>query len=318
MIYFLIMILLLISTFLSIAFFTLMERKILSYMQNRKGPNKTLIMGILQPFSDAIKLFSKEMNLNFKSNYIIYYMFPLLNIICSLMMWMIYPFYWNFNFNKFNILMLMSMMSINMIIIMLISWSSNSNYAMIGLMRSIAQMISYEINLMIIIMTIVNLTEQLNFNYMFIMQKYMMFYLYLMFLFYIWIITILAETNRTPFDFSEGESELISGFNIEYSSFSFAFIFLAEYSNILIMSLITLTMFFNMKMSSMIFFFTFMILCFLFIWTRCTLPRFRYDKLMYLTWIKFLPLTILYFFFSLSFKLYYTKKNDKTKDYLKI
>nr|YP_010933898.1 NADH dehydrogenase subunit 1 [Aleurodicus rugioperculatus]WKT15082.1 NADH dehydrogenase subunit 1 [Aleurodicus rugioperculatus] len=300
---FITMIILLLSIFLSIAFFTLMERKILSFMQNRKGPNKTMILGLMQPFSDAIKLFSKEMNMNIKSNFMIFYLFPMFNIICSMMMWMTYPFFWNFNFNKFNILMLMSMMSINMIIIMLISWSSNSNYAMIGLMRSIAQMISYEINLMIIIMTIVNLTEQMNFNLMFKMQKYIMFYIYLMFLFYIWIITILAETNRTPFDFSEGESELISGFNIEYSSFSFAFIFLAEYSNILIMSLISLLLFFNMKMSSIKFYLMFMMMCLLFIWIRCSLPRFRYDKLMYLTWIKFLPLSILYFFFSLTFKL---------------
>nr|AAS77777.1 NADH dehydrogenase subunit 1 [Dialeurodes hongkongensis] len=297
----------LMSTLLSIAFFTLMERKMISYSQTRKGPNKVYSMGILQPISDAIKLMGKEINMNLKCNFSIYMISPISNILCSMMMWMTLPFFYTFMFMKMSLMFLVSCMTFNTILIMMMSWSSNSNYSMIGMMRTIAQTISYEVNFMMIILTIINMTEQMNLNFMKKMQKYIPMMIMMNILFLMWLIIILAETNRTPFDFSEGESELISGFNIEFSSKSFMMIFLAEYSSILMMSMMTVMMFMS-DLKTMKFNLMYLLMCNFFIWTRTTLPRFRYDKLMKLNWKQILPSVTIIFMISFLMKTYYTKK----------
>nr|AAS77797.1 NADH dehydrogenase subunit 1 [Siphoninus phillyreae] len=282
------MTILLVSVMLSIAFFTLMERKMISYMQNRKGPNKVAMIGVIQPMADAIKLITKELNLNLKSNLMIYLISPVLNILMSLTMWMVFPFLFNFNFMKMSIMLMMACLSTNSITIIAMSWASNSNYAFMGMIRSVAQMISYEINFMMIILAAMNISEQMNLVMFNTLQKYMNIAEMLPTMLVMWIITVLAETSRTPFDFSEGESELVSGFNIEYSSKSFMFLFLAEYSNILIMSMVSTLMFLNVS-NKMMLMGIYIAMCFMFVWTRATLPRFRYDKLMKFNWTQLLP-----------------------------
>nr|ARJ63369.1 NADH dehydrogenase subunit 1 [Bemisia tabaci] len=294
---------LMIMVMISIAFFTLVERKMIGYSQSRKGPNKVFMMGIVQPIADAMKLISKEMNINYSSNFIIYTLAPVLNIICSLVMWMIFPFNYSFNFMKMAVLMMLSCMAFNVVTIMMMSWASNSNYAFIGMIRTISQLISYEINLIMILITTTIITEQLNFINMNKVQKYIYTLMILFPLMLIWMITMLAETNRTPFDFSEGESELISGFNIEYSSTSFMMLFLSEYSSILIMSLLTICMFTNLTTNSPSFYTAYLGICFIFVWTRTTLPRFRYDKLMKFNWTQILPMSTLMLFISFPMKI---------------
>nr|AAS77799.1 NADH dehydrogenase subunit 1 [Aleyrodes proletella] len=305
------MIILIITVMLSIAFFTLMERKLISYMQNRKGPNKVALMGMLQPISDAIKLMGKELNLNLKSNFTMYMMSPLMNILCSMTMWLSFPFMFNFSFMKMSLLFMISCSSFNTITIMAMSWSSNSNYAFIGMMRTVAQLISYEINFMMIIIIMINLNEEINMNMMMKMQKYLPTLMLVPIMFMMWMLTILAETNWTPFDFSEGESELISGFNIEFSSNMFMMLFLAEYASILIMSFLTNSMFMNMSQHKISFLTMYLMMTMIFIWTRSTYPRFRYDKLMKLNWTQMLPSTSFILFMMIMIQHYYTKKNHK-------
>nr|AAS77781.1 NADH dehydrogenase subunit 1 [Tetraleurodes mori] len=303
------LLILMLCALLGIAFFTLMERKLLSLSQNRKGPNKTAITGILQPVSDAMKLITKEINLNQKSNFSMFMISPCLNLTCSLVLWLIFPWLFEFNVMKMSILFLMSCMTMNMISLMAMSWSSNSNYAFIGLMRTISQMVSYEINLILILLTIINLTSQMSFSTTGHVQKYIPMGVMLLPLLILWVMVILAETNRTPFDFSEGESELISGFNIEYSSKSFVFLFLSEYSSILVMSIITTLTFSGASMALPVFYLAYLMMCFFFIWTRATLPRFRYDKLMKLNWTQMLPINTYILMWSFAFKMYCAMKS---------
>nr|YP_009939387.1 NADH dehydrogenase subunit 1 [Crenidorsum turpiniae]QNV48541.1 NADH dehydrogenase subunit 1 [Crenidorsum turpiniae] len=300
---------LMICVLLSIAFFTLMERKYISFFQNRKGPNKTLISGIMQPISDAIKLLGKEMNMNIKSNSMMFLLSPCANLMCSLIVWLIFPFKFEFAFMKMSSLFMLSCMSMNMISLMMMGWASNSNYAFIGMVRTISQLVSYEINLMLVIITVITVTSQMNFKMMWLNQLYSPMMIFILPLFFVWMLTILAETNRTPFDFSEGESELVSGFNIEYSSKSFMMLFLAEYASILLMSMITTCMFCVFQTSNIMFLLIYFMNCLYFIWTRATFPRFRYDKLMKMNWTQILPVTTYILYYSMIYKIYCTTKS---------
>nr|UVF38377.1 NADH dehydrogenase subunit 1 [Cerogria popularis] len=294
------LIMMIIFVLISVAFLTLLERKMLGYIQLRKGPNKVGIYGILQPFSDAIKLFSKEQNIPIMSNFIIYYFSPMMNLLLSLFMWLVIPFMaWFLNFN-FSILFFLCLSSIGVYSIMMMGWSSNSNYSLLGSLRCIAQSISYEISLSLILMSLIFMCLSLSFNEIMSFQLYMIFIFNCFPLFLMWLISCLAETNRTPFDFAEGESELVSGFNVEYSSGLFAMIFLAEYASILIVSMITCLLFLTNNLFSFMFFLKSFFIVFLFVLIRGSLPRFRYDKLMYLAWKSFLPcsLNFMLFFFS--------------------
>nr|YP_009590057.1 NADH dehydrogenase subunit 1 [Magicicada septendecim]YP_009590070.1 NADH dehydrogenase subunit 1 [Magicicada neotredecim]AWV83496.1 NADH dehydrogenase subunit 1 [Magicicada neotredecim]AWV83509.1 NADH dehydrogenase subunit 1 [Magicicada septendecim]QBM07976.1 NADH dehydrogenase subunit 1 [Magicicada septendecim]QBM07989.1 NADH dehydrogenase subunit 1 [Magicicada septendecim]QBM08002.1 NADH dehydrogenase subunit 1 [Magicicada septendecim] len=287
---------------IGVAFLTLMERKVLSYIQIRKGPNKVGIIGILQPFSDAIKLFLKESNIPMLSNYLIYMISPVLGLFNSLLLWVIYPYLINCTSFNMGMMFFFCCTSMGVYSLMITGWSSNSNYAMLGCIRSIAQTISYEVSLVLIILCPVMMIESFNLIEFYFFQQFM----WLAFLFFplkiCWISSAMAETNRSPFDFSEGESELVSGFNVEYSGVSFAFIFLAEYVSIIFMSMMFCLMFLGSKIDSLIFPIQLTLISFLFIWVRGTLPRYRYDSLMYLAWKSYLPvsLNLLIFFFMIK------------------
>nr|ANJ70222.1 NADH dehydrogenase subunit 1 [Anisosticta novemdecimpunctata] len=296
----LIMLLLIIMVLVSVAFLTLLERKVLGYIQIRKGPNKVGFLGILQPFSDAIKLFSKELINPMMANTLIFLIMPILNLLLALLLWMSIPFYsYLLSFN-FSVLFFFSISSMGVYAIMISGWSSNSNYSLLGSVRSVSQTISYEVSMFMILLSFLVLILSMNLYNFYLFQK-MVWFIFLNFpLSLMWLVSSLAETNRTPFDFAEGESELVSGFNIEYSSVSFALIFMAEYSNILFMSMMSVLIFLGGNFYSMFFFLKLVFLSFMWIWIRGTLPRYRYDKLMFLSWKVYLPISLNLFLFNLS------------------
>nr|YP_010895118.1 NADH dehydrogenase subunit 1 [Fazia fascifrons]WJW73644.1 NADH dehydrogenase subunit 1 [Fazia fascifrons] len=295
---------LVICVLVSVAFLTLLERKVLGYIQIRKGPNKVGLMGIPQPFCDAIKLFTKEQTYPLMSNYVSYYFSPIFSLFLSLLLWMCMPFFIKmFSFNL-GLLFFMCCTSLGVYTVMIAGWSSNSNYALLGGLRSVAQTISYEVSLALILLSFVFLINNYNMLSFYYYQVYLWFFIILYPLAFIWLIISLAETNRTPFDFAEGESELVSGFNVEYSSGSFALIFLSEYASILFMSMLFCLIFLGGDIMNFIFYFKLMFISFIFIWVRGTLPRFRYDKLMYLAWKSFLPFSLNYLLFFVGLKIY--------------
>nr|YP_009127000.1 NADH dehydrogenase subunit 1 [Phormia regina]YP_010022549.1 NADH dehydrogenase subunit 1 [Calliphora sinensis]UOU85278.1 NADH dehydrogenase subunit 1 [Cynomya mortuorum]AFZ41158.1 NADH dehydrogenase subunit 1 [Phormia regina]AMH85421.1 NADH dehydrogenase subunit 1 [Phormia regina]QOP39397.1 NADH dehydrogenase subunit 1 [Calliphora sinensis] len=296
--------LLIIFVLVSVAFLTLLERKVLGYIQIRKGPNKVGIAGIPQPFCDAIKLFTKEQTYPLLSNYISYYFSPIFSLFLSLLVWMCMPMFVKlFSFNL-GLLFFLCCTSLGVYTVMIAGWSSNSNYALLGGLRAVAQTISYEVSLALVLLSFIFLIGGYN---MLMFYKYQMFIWFLFIMFpmaLVWFSISLAETNRTPFDFAEGESELVSGFNVEYSSGGFALIFLAEYASILFMSMLFCVMFLGSDVFSFFFYIKLTFVSFMFIWVRGTLPRFRYDKLMYLAWKSFLPFSLNFLLFFVGFKIF--------------
>nr|AEP27730.1 NADH dehydrogenase subunit 1 [Brachycerus muricatus] len=291
---------LMVSVLVSVAFFTLLERKVLGYIQIRKGPNKVGILGLLQPFGDAIKLFSKELVHPYMSNFNLYFMCPLMSLFLSMILWLSMPFltvYLNFNLS---VLFFLCVSSLSVYFIMLAGWSSNSKYALLGSLRSVAQVISYEVSLILILMSFLFMIYSFNFLDLLKYQEYVWFMFLAFPLCLMWFITMLAETNRSPFDFAEGESELVSGFNVEYSGGLFAMIFLAEYMNILFMSMLFSLLFMGPVLSSYSFYLKIGLMCFVWIWVRGTLPRYRYDKLMYMAWKIFLLVSLNYLIFHVG------------------
>ena len=281
---------------------TLLERKVLGYIQIRKGPNKLGFIGLLQPFSDAIKLFTKEQTYPYISNFNLYYFSPVVNLFLALFLWLRMPFLSiNLNFNL-SILFFLRVSRLRVYTIILAGWSSNSNYAILGGLRSAAQTISYEVRLILILLSFLFMVLRFN---IIDLEKYQE-NVWFLFLFYpivlIWLVSRLAETNRTPFDFAEGESELVSGFNVEYRSGGFAIIFLAEYANILFISIFCRFLFIGGNLGSFFFFIKLALVSFFWLWVRGTLPRYRYDKLIYLSWKNYLPvsLNILLYYYRLS------------------
>nr|YP_010932209.1 NADH dehydrogenase subunit 1 [Fentonia ocypete]WKR35982.1 NADH dehydrogenase subunit 1 [Fentonia ocypete] len=298
------LLILMIGVLIGVAFLTLLERKVLGYIQIRKGPNKVGLIGILQPFSDAIKLFTKEQTYPNFSNYLSYYFSPVISFFLSLLIWSLIPYYFNMISFNLGILFFLCCTSLGVYTVMIAGWSSNSNYALLGGLRSVAQTISYEVSLALILMSSVILIMDFNLMKFFVFQGKIWF-LFLMFpLSLCWMSSSLAETNRTPFDFAEGESELVSGFNVEYSSGGFALIFLAEYSSILFMSLLFVLIYLGGYDMSLFFYLKLVFISFLFIWVRGTLPRYRYDKLMYLAWKSYLPISLNFLLFFLSIKIF--------------
>nr|YP_010397576.1 NADH dehydrogenase subunit 1 [Diamesa tonsa]UQJ73563.1 NADH dehydrogenase subunit 1 [Diamesa tonsa] len=296
--------LLIICVMVGVAFLTLLERKVLGYIQIRKGPNKVGFMGIPQPFSDAIKLFTKEQTYPLMSNYLTYYFSPVFSLFLSLFIWFCIPYLVKLYSFNLGVLFFLCCTSMGVYTVMIAGWSSNSNYALLGGLRAVAQTISYEVSLALIMLSMIFLIGNYNFMYFNIYQNYLWF-LFLCFpLALVWFASSLAETNRTPFDFAEGESELVSGFNVEYSSGGFALIFLAEYASILFMSMLFAVVFLGGDVYSFAFFIKLAAVSFMFIWVRGTLPRFRYDKLMFLAWKSFLPFSLNYLFLFIGFKIF--------------
>lgn len=285
-----------ICVLVGVAFLTLLERKVLGYIQIRKGPNKVGFAGIPQPFCDAIKLFTKEQTYPVLSNYLPYYFSPVFSLFLSLLVWIIMPYRTGLYTFNLGLIFFLACTSLGVYTVIIAGWSSNSNYALLGGLRAVAQTISYEVSLALILLSFVFLIGGYSLNIFRYYQEIIWFVFLTFPLALSWFASCLAETNRTPFDFAEGESELVSGFNVEYRRGGFALIFLAEYASILFISMLFCVIFLGCDVYSLFFYFKLRFVAFIFIWARGTLPRFRYDKLMYLAWKSFLPLSLNYLF----------------------
>lgn len=287
---------------MGVAFLTLLERKVLGYIQIRKGPNKVGFIGIFQPFSDAIKLFTKEQTYPTISNFMPYYMSPVFSLFVSLIIWSTIPYEIGiFNFSM-GVLFFLCCLRIGVYTTIGAGWASNSKYALLGRLRAVAQTISYEVRLALILLSFIILVGGFNLSLFSLYQRDFWFLFLTMPLRLIWFASCLAETNRTPFDFAEGESELVSGFNTEYRRGGFALIFLAEYARILFIRILVALIFLGGELVSIFFYIKLVFISFCFIWVRGTLPRFRYDKLIYLAWKRFLPVSLNYLIFFIGFK----------------
>lgn len=297
---------------ISVAYFTLAERKILGCIQRRRGPNVVGVYGLLQPLSDGFKLLVKETVLPSSANQAIFILSPILTFIVSLMGWAIIP-YSEYSFlAQFNIgiLYLLAISSLGVYGIIMSGWSSNSKYAFLGALRSTAQMVSYEVSIGFIIITIVICSGSFDLQQIILFQKNYWFGFTFFPLFLMFFASALAETNRHPFDLPEAEAELVSGYNVEYSAMGFALFSLGEYANMLLMSSINIILFFGgwlppLAILSFIpgsFWFGLKVCFFviLFVWMRAALPRYRYDQLMGLGWKIFLPLSLCYLMLTFS------------------
>jgi len=280
---------LVVGVLVGVAFFTLFERKLLGYIQLRKGPNKVGFVGILQPFADAIKLFSKEHVRPSYSNYFAFLIAPVTGLILSLFVWVRIPFQYIFLSFNFSVIFFLCIISLNVYRLLASGWSSNSKYSLLGALRGVAQTISYEIRLVLVLLTPIVILCSFDWLTLSSYQEKLWFIFVFPVRALIWFISCLAETNRTPFDFAEGESELVSGYNTEYSRGGFALIMLAEYTSILFISFLFTSLFLGGSGELLI---PFLGLAFGFVWVRGTLPRFRYDKLIYLAWKSFLPFSL--------------------------
>lgn len=294
---------LIICVIVGVAFLTLFERKILGYIQIRKGPNKVGVLGILQPFADAIKLFTKEQTYPITSNFIVYYFSPIFSLFLALAIWICIPYLMKFFSFNLGLLYFLCCTSLRVYGVIVAGWSSNSNYSLLGGLRSVAQTISYEVSLVLILISYIFLLGGFNIILFYYKQNYIWFFFLSFPLAYIWFISSLAETNRTPFDFAEGESELVSGFNVEYSRGGFALIFLAEYASILFISMLFSLIFLGGDTIRFFFYLKILFLSFIFIWVRGTMPRYRYDKLIYLAWKSYLSISLNYLFLFVGLKL---------------
>lgn len=280
-----------IAALIVIAFYTLLERKILGYIQIRKGPNKVGLIGVPQPFADALKLLTKEQKIPSLSNTWIFVMGPILSLFLALILWSLIPTTSASTYIMFSILAFLAISAINVYTTLRAGWRSNSKYSLLGALRGIAQTISYEVRMTLILLGILILFS--SYSFFKIIKIRELIILVVPITFFIWFITTLAETNRTPFDFAEGESELVSGFNTEYRRGLFAIIFIAEYARIIIISALTTIIFFPIIFKSntsiLILPTEILLLAAIYIWARGTLPRIRYDRLINLTWKRFLP-----------------------------
>nr|ACO05510.1 NADH dehydrogenase subunit 1 [Lyciasalamandra billae] len=296
-----------IPVLLAVAFLTLVERKVLGYMQLRKGPNIVGPMGLLQPVADGLKLFIKEPVRPSTSSQTMFILMPVMALTLSLAIWIPLPLPFSLSNLNLGMLFLLALSSLAVYSILGSGWSSNSKYALIGALRAVAQTISYEVTLGLILLCLVLMTGSftlMNFN---TTQEFMWFMIPAWPMAAMWFISTLAETNRVLFDLTEGESELVSGFNVEYAGGPFALFFLAEYSNILLMNTLSAILFLGStlnhtqpELSTITLTIKASALSVLFLWVRASYPRFRYDQLMHLIWKNFLPLTIMMTLFHIS------------------
>nr|ALJ10586.1 NADH dehydrogenase subunit 1 [Bolitoglossa oaxacensis] len=284
---------------LAVAFLTLLERKVLGYMQFRKGPNIIGPVGLLQPISDGLKLFIKEPLRPSTSSQTMFLLMPTMALAISLLIWAPLPLPNTLSNLNLGILFMLALSSLTVYSILGSGWASNSKYALIGALRAVAQTISYEVSLALIILCLILMTGSFMLFSFNTTQEPLWFIFPAWSLASMWFISTLAETNRAPFDLTEGESELVSGFNVEYAGGPFALFFLAEYANIIMMNTLSTVLFLNTtvyhfqpELSTINMVIKVAFLTILFLWVRASYPRFRYDQLMHLVWKNFLPLTI--------------------------
>nr|UMB50686.1 NADH dehydrogenase subunit 1 [Chrysichthys cf. cranchii FDBS-2022] len=284
---------------LAVAFLTLVERKVLGYMQLRKGPNVVGPYGLLQPIADGIKLFIKEPIRPSTSSPVLFLVTPMLALTLALMLWAPMPIPNPVTDLNLGMLFILALSSLAVYSILGSGWASNSKYALIGALRAVAQTISYEVSLGLILLSIILFTGGFTLQMFSTTQETTWLILPAWPLATMWYISTLAETNRAPFDLTEGESELVSGFNVEYAGGPFALFFLAEYANILLMNTLSTILFLGAtqlphmpELVSTNIMTKAALLSMLFLWVRASYPRFRYDQLMHLVWKNFLPMTL--------------------------
>ena len=300
---------------ISVAYLTLAERRVIGFMQLRKGPNVVGPFGLLQPFADALKLLSKETILPAGADKVTFIIAPMLTFVLALVAWAVIPFGKSLVIADINvgILYLFAISSLGVYGVIMAGWASNSKYAFLGALRSAAQMVSYEVSMGLVIINVLLCVGSLNLSDIIEAQKTVWFALPLFPMFIVFFISTLAETNRAPFDLPEGESELVAGYFVEYSSMSFALFFLGEYANMILMSAMTTILFlggwlppFNIYPLNVIpgpiwFILKISLVLFVFLWMRATTPRYRYDQLMRLGWKIFLPFSLLWVVLTAGF-----------------
>jgi len=301
----------LVPLLLSVAYLTYAERKVIAAMQLRKGPNVVGPFGLLQPIADAVKLLFKETILPSGANRIVFLMAPMLTFILAMVGWAVIPFDAGMVLADINvgILYLFAISSLGVYGVIMAGWASNSKYPFLGALRSAAQMVSYEVSMGFVIITILLLVGSLNLSDIVLAQQgsyglFSWFWLPMLPMFVIFFVSTLAETNRSPFDLPEGESELVAGFFVEYSAMTFALFFLGEYANMILMSAMTSILFLGGWLPPFDFapftwipgpiwlFAKIALVLFFFLWVRATFPRYRYDQLMRLGWKVFLPFSL--------------------------
>ena len=299
-------VLVLVPLLLAVAYLTLAERRVIGAMQMRRGPNVVGPFGLLQPFADALKLLFKETIIPARANRGVYILAPVVTFTLALIAWAVIPFGEGLVISDINvgILYLFAISSLGVYGIIMAGWASNSKYAFLGALRSAAQMVSYELAMGFVLITVLLAVGSLNLTDIVMAQTKVWFIIPLLPMGIIFMISALAETNRTPFDLAEAESELVSGYNVDYSSMGFALFFLGEYANMILMAAMTVILFFGgwlppfdfapfTWVPGIIWFalkISFFLFCFL--WVRATFPRYRYDQLMRLGWKVFLPITM--------------------------
>jgi NADH-quinone oxidoreductase subunit H len=294
---------LLVPLLIGVAYLTYAERKVLAAMQLRKGPNVVGPFGLFQPFADAIKMVTKETIIPSGANRALFLMAPMLTFMLAMLAWAVVPVNdgWVSADINVGILYLFAISSLGVYGIIIAGWASNSKYAFLGALRSAAQMVSYEVSMGFVLVTVLLCVGSLNLSDIVRAQTHLWFCIPLFPMFIIFFISALAETNRSPFDLPEGESEIVAGFFVEYSSMSFGLFFLGEYANMILMSGMTSILFlggwlgpFGLWPQLGVFWFILKIcaLLFVFLWVRATFPRYRYDQLMRLGWKVFLPFSL--------------------------
>nr|YP_009542018.1 NADH dehydrogenase subunit 1 [Freyastera benthophila]AYR06718.1 NADH dehydrogenase subunit 1 [Freyastera benthophila] len=289
-----------IPVLLAVALLTLIERKILGYMQFRKGPNIVGPYGLFQPLADGFKLLIKEAIKPSNASPYIFYVSPILFFLLAIMLWSIIPVGCAILNFSLSLIVILGLSSLSVYSLLGSGWASNSNYSFLGGVRAVAQTISYEISLGLILLSVVVFSGGFNLKVIENSQESCWLIVVCLPLFFIWFISTLAETNRAPFDLTEGESEIVSGYNVEYSGGPFALFFIAEYSNIIFMNLLSVILFIGggcpvnnlFPLNVMLVSIKTGLLTVGFLWIRASYPRFRYDQLMYLTWKKYLPLSL--------------------------